>query len=144
MCTHQAHYMHTYGTHQAQRFDRSFLKISDVPFVCHMCADNWGACERFKIENYRQFPFQRRVARQNRTFLGSCGSIIRSIKIECFGEFQSSQRGGSEKRCFSDPPARNFCGSTYKCSNQIKIFLRKLYHICSSDVKTFDFCRHFY
>ena len=135
--------MRTSGTQQAQYFDMIFEKISDVPFVCHMCADDLVLINDNKIEKYRQFPFQCRVARQNQTFLAPCGSILKSMKFECFGEFQSSQRGGSEKRCFSDPPARNFCGSTYKSSNQIKIFLRQLYDICSSDVKTFDFCRHF-
>ena len=143
MCTHQAHYRHTSGTHQAQRFNRIFEKIIDVPFVCHMCADDWVLIIDNKIRKYRQFPFQRRVARQNRTFLALCGSILESMKIENFREFECSLTGGSEKRCFSDPPARNFCGSIYKCRKQIKIFLRQLYDICSSDVKTFDFCRHF-
>ena len=58
MCTHQAHYMHTSGTHQAQRFDRIFEKIIDVPFVCHMCAHTWGAPQMLKSEKYGQFPFE--------------------------------------------------------------------------------------
>ena len=58
MCTHQAHYMHTSGTHQVQRFDRIFEKMSDVPFVCHMCARTWGASQMLKSEQYGQFPFK--------------------------------------------------------------------------------------
>ena len=65
--------MHTSGTHQAQRFDRIFEKMSDVPFVCHMCAHTWWHYYRFRIEKYGQFPFQRRVKRQKRTFLAPCG-----------------------------------------------------------------------
>ena len=85
ICTHQAHYRHTSGTHQAQHFDRSFLKIIDVPFVCHMCAHTWWHYYRFRIEKYGQFPFQRRVARQKRTFLAPCGS---GESLASFGNFQ--------------------------------------------------------
>ena len=72
-------YVHTSGTLYAHIRHTSgtliLTKTMPVPDVCHMCADTWGAYERQKIEKYRQFPFQRRVARQNPTFLAPCGSI---------------------------------------------------------------------
>ena len=66
-----AHIRHTAGT----VFLECFEKISDVPFVCHMCAHTWGAPGMLKNEKYGQFPFQRWHRRQNRTFLASCGSV---------------------------------------------------------------------
>ena len=53
-----AHTRHIIGTHQAQRFDRIFEKMSDVPFVCHMCAHTWGASQMLKSEKYGQFTFE--------------------------------------------------------------------------------------
>ena len=50
MCTHQAHYRYTSGTHQAQRFDKIFEKIIDVPFVCHMCAHTCDVPEMLENE----------------------------------------------------------------------------------------------
>ena len=85
MCTQQAHYMHTSGTQQAQRFDMNFQKFFDVSSVCHMCAHTWWYYYRFRIEKDGQFPFQRRVARQKRTFLAPCGS---SESLVNFGNFQ--------------------------------------------------------
>ncbi len=51
MCTHQAHYRHTSGTHQAQRFDMIFEKSMDVPFVCLMCASTYAVLGVLKNEN---------------------------------------------------------------------------------------------
>ena len=50
--------MHTSGTQQAQPFDTVFEKMSDVPFVCHMCVHTWGASWMLKSEKYGQFPFE--------------------------------------------------------------------------------------
>ena len=50
--------MRTSGTHQAQRFDGIYEKMSDVPFVCHMCAHTWGASGMLKSEKYGQFPVE--------------------------------------------------------------------------------------
>ena len=48
--------------------------MSDVPFVCHMCAHTRGAPEMLKTKKYGQFPFQRWHRRQKRTFLAPCSS----------------------------------------------------------------------
>ena len=43
------------------------------------------------------------------------------------------------------PPSHEFhIWSVQNCRTQIKFFLKKLHHICSSDFQTFYFCRHFY
>ena len=45
------------------------MNFMHVPHVCLMCAHTLGACKTQKTQKYGQFPFQRRVARQNRKFL---------------------------------------------------------------------------
>ena len=90
--------MHTSGTQQAQHFDRVFEKISDVPFVCHMCAHTRGAPRMLKNKMYGQFPFQRWHRRQKRTFLAPCGSAgvldknhDSEQKIEDFGDLAENR-----------------------------------------------------
>ena len=139
MYTHQAHYRNTSGTHQAQRFDRISEKIIHVPFVCLMCASTFMVLVMLKNENYRQFPFQRCVPRQNRTFLAPCGSILSSVIFHEFGHFWlvlSNVPRGGHISLFYGPPWAFFGGSTYKCFARIKSFLGRLECICSSELKT--------
>ena len=122
----------------------NFLKFLDVPFVCHMCAHNWWHYYRFRIKKYGQFPFQRRVARQKRTFLAPCGSRQSLVSFGHFGQFLCMAKGGMEIMVISIPPLTFFYGGIYICRVQIKIFVSKLHDICSSEIKTYDISQHFY
>ena len=144
-------YVHTTGTLYAHtrhvekhHFDMSFEKNIDVPVVCMMYSK--CSCGFWDIKNkkYRQFPFQRRVARQNRTFLAPCGSLQSLINFAIFQVFLCTTKGGIQNSCFWIPPLTFFCGNTYNRRVRIKFFLRELHDICSSEIKTYNISKHFY
>ena len=122
----------------------NFQKFFDVPFVCHMCADTWWQYYRFRIEKYGQFPFQRRVARQKRTFLAPCGSSESLVNFDHFGQFLCMAKGGGRIMVILPPPLIFFCGDIYFRRVQIKLFVSELHDICSSGIKTYDISQHFY
>ena len=122
----------------------NFQKFLDVPFVCDMRTHTWWHYYRFKIEKYGQFPFQRRVARQKRTFLAPCGY---RQGLASFGNFQhvfANGQWGGRIMVILPPPLTFFCGGIYIRRVQIKIFLSELYDICSSEIKTYDISQHFH
>ena len=144
-------YVHTSGTLYAHirhsekhHFDMSFEKNIDVPVVCMMYSK--CSCGLWDIKNkkYRQFPFQRRVARQNRTFLAPCGSLQSLINFAIFRLFFVHCQWGGRIIVILPPHWTFFCGSTYNRRVQIKFFVRKLHDICSSEIKTYDISQHFY
>ena len=143
-------YVHTTGTLYAHirhsekhHFDMSFEKNIDVPLVCMMYKK--CSCGLWNITNkkHMQFSFQRRVARQNRTFLAPCGSLQSLINFAIFRVFLCIVKGGVENVVFSTPHWTFFCRSTYNRRVQIKFFVRELHDICSSEIKTYDISQHF-
>ena len=67
-----AHMRHiVISTQQAQK--STFLH--DVPFVCHMCADNFTTSVWIRFEKYGPFSVEWAFYRQNPTFLEPCRSI---------------------------------------------------------------------
>ena len=87
MCTHQAHYVYTSGTQQAQYFE-NILKKLVMCLLCAACVHiiTCGASRMLNTEKYGQFPFQRWHKRQNRTFLAPCGSAYFLAKNHRFDE----------------------------------------------------------
>ena len=81
----------------------NFLKFLGVPFVYHMCAYSWWHYYRFRIEKYGQFPFQRRVKRQKRTFLAPCGFSESLVNFGHFGQFLLLDQRGGQNHGDSDP-----------------------------------------
>ena len=73
-----------------------------------MCAHTWWHYYRFRIEKYGQFPFQRRVARQKRTFLAPCGSTETLVNFGHFGQFLLHDQRGAQNHGDYEPPFEFF------------------------------------